>query len=209
MIKVHMLALGSLQTNCFIVADTQAKAAVVIDPADQVDEIMKVIKDNSYTVHEILATHAHFDHVLASKSLKAQTGAPFKLHAADVPMLQHVQQIAMQFGMQVEEAAAHDGTLDEGDVIEVEGIKLETLFTPGHSPGHISFVLHTEKIVFSGDCVFMGSIGRTDLPGADHRTLIDSITQKILPLGDDFTICPGHGPTTTVGQERRSNPFLQ
>ncbi len=209
LIKIHMLTLGQLQTNCFIVADTDTNEAVVIDPADQVDEIMQVITSNDYTVREILATHAHFDHILASKPLKKQTGAPFRLHEFDVPMLQHVQQIAQQFGLRVPEAARHDDTLTEGDVVEVGAIRLETLFTPGHSPGHLSFVLHAEKVVFSGDCLFMGSIGRTDLPGGDHQMLIDSITQKILPLGDDFTVCPGHGPTTTIQQERRHNPFLQ
>jgi hydroxyacylglutathione hydrolase len=207
-IEVHTLTLGALQTNCYVVADTAIKKAIIIDPADEASKILALIKDGGYQVCEILATHAHFDHVLASQPLKAATGALFRLHSYDVGQLKNAQQIAAMFGIDAPDAAAHDGTVNEGDFIEVGAIKLETFFTPGHSPGHVIFVLRSEQLVFGGDCLFAGSIGRTDLPGGDYATLLTSIFEKILPLGDAFTIYPGHGPATTIAQERLYNPFL-
>ncbi len=207
-VKVHMLTLGMLQTNCFVVADTDSKEAVVIDPADEAPKILQVLQNEGYTVREILLTHAHFDHVLASKPLKEATNAPLRLHADATDHLKNTRQVAAMFGMNAPEPATHDGTLDEGDVIEFGDVKLETLYTPGHAPGHVTFVLRSEKVVISGDCLFMSGIGRTDLPGGDYRMLMTSIFEKLIPLGDDFTVCPGHGPTTTIEHERRTNPFL-
>ncbi|MBI5929406.1 MAG: MBL fold metallo-hydrolase [Chloroflexi bacterium] len=207
-IKIHMLPLGALQTNCYIVADPDSHEAIIIDPSDEAPKILEVVQREGYVVREILATHAHFDHILASKPVKDATHAPFRLHAADVPQLQHAQQIAEMYGITAPEPATHDGTLDEGTVIEVGAIKLETYFTPGHSIGHVSYVLRSEQVVFSGDCLFAGSIGRTDLPGGDFPTLMHSIFDKLVVLGDEFTVCSGHGPTTTIGEERQTNPFL-
>lgn len=207
-IKIHMLTLGALQTNCYIVADLESLEAIIIDPADEASKILALIDQQKYTVRHILATHAHFDHILAAKPVKEATGAPFRLHADDVGQLIHLQSIAAMFGINAPEPAEHDGTIDEGDIIEVGAIKLETFFTPGHSPGHVIFVMRSEKVVFGGDCLFAGSIGRTDLPAGDYKTLMTSIFEKMIPLGDDFTVCSGHGPTTTIGEERSSNPFL-
>ncbi len=207
-IKIHLLPLGALQTNCYVVADTDTHEAVIIDPSDEAPKILEVVQREGYQVREILATHAHFDHVLASKPVKEATQAPFRLHAADVPQLRHAQQIAAMYGITAPEPATHDGTVDEGTVIEVGAIKLETFFTPGHSPGHVSYVLRSEQVVFSGDCLFAGGIGRTDLPGGDYPTLMYSIFDKLVVLGDEYTVCSGHGPTTTIGEERQSNPFL-
>lgn len=207
-IKIHMLPLGALQTNCYLVADLESLDAIIIDPSDEAPKILEVIQREGYTVREILATHAHFDHVLASKPIKEATQAPFRLHAADVPQLAHAQQIAEMYGLTAPEAASHDGTVEEGTVIEVGSIRLETFFTPGHSPGHVSFVLRSEQVVFSGDCLFAGAIGRTDLPGGDFATLMRGIFDKLVVLGDEFTVCSGHGPMTTIGQERQTNPYL-
>ncbi|MCQ3930396.1 MAG: MBL fold metallo-hydrolase [Chloroflexi bacterium] len=207
-IKIHLLPLGALQTNCYIVADTDTHEAVIIDPSDEAPKILEVVQREGYGVREILATHAHFDHVLASKPVKDATQAPFRLHAADVPQLQHAQQIATMYGITAPESATHDGIVDEGTVIEVGSIRLETYFTPGHSPGHVSYVLRSEQVVFSGDCLFAGGIGRTDLPGGDYPALMHSIFDKLVVLGDEYTVCSGHGPTTTIGEERQSNPFL-
>lgn len=207
-IKIHILTLGALQTNCYIVADTDTADAIIIDPSDNAPAILNVIQTESYTVREILATHAHFDHVLASKPVKESTNAPFRLHATDVGQLKNMQKIANSFGISAPEPAQPDTTIDEGDTIEVGAIKLETLFTPGHSPGHVVFVMRSDNVVFGGDCLFAGGIGRTDLPGGDAPTLMNSIFDKILPLGDQYTVCPGHGPTTTIAQERATNPFL-
>jgi hydroxyacylglutathione hydrolase len=207
--KIHMLTLGMVQTNCYIVGDEQTGDAVVIDPSDNAAEILAVVKKSGWTVREILATHAHFDHVLAVRDLKAATGAPFRLHQADLPLLQSLPETVQMFtGMTVPPAPAPDGFVEEGDSIRAGSIRLDVLFTPGHSPGHVSYVLDEDAVVFSGDCLFLGSIGRTDLPGADQTTLMKSIFGKLLPLGDEFTIAAGHMQTTTIGRERMSNPFL-
>jgi hydroxyacylglutathione hydrolase len=206
-ITIHQLSLGKLQTNCYVVRDENTHDAIIIDPSDEAPRILAAVE--GYTVREILLTHAHFDHVLASGPVKAATNAPLRIHAADVPQLEHAQQIAMVYGISAPEPATHDHTLNEGDIIEVGNITLETIYTPGHSPGHVCFILRSEKAVFCGDCVFQGSIGRTDLPGANGSELMQSIFDKILPIGDDFRLYPGHGPATTIDTERKRNPFLQ
>lgn len=207
-IQVHMLALGALQTNCYIVADTNTKEAIIIDPSDEPQAILQVIQREGYTVREILATHTHFDHVLASRPVKAATHAPFRIHADGVNQLARSQQIAHMYGLPAPEPATPDGFISEGDVIQYGAIHLDTVFTPGHSAGHVSFILRSEKAVFSGDCLFRGSIGRTDLPGGDLNVLMESIYLKLVPLGDDFVVYSGHGPKTTIGAERQHNPFL-
>ena len=207
-IKIHMLTLGALQTNCFIVADTATKDAIIIDPSDEAPRILQDIEEHEYTVQYILATHGHFDHVLAAQPVKEATGAPFLIHELDIPMLERSQETAKGYGLPAPDPATHDNTISVGDVFEAGSIKLETLFTPGHAPGHVSFVLASNDVVLSGDCLFAGGIGRTDLPGGDYQTLMTSITQKLLPLGDNYTVCPGHGPTTTIGQERATNGYV-
>ncbi len=207
--KIEILTLGLVQTNCYIVGDEQSGDAVVIDPSDNAPQILAAVKRNGWTVREILATHAHFDHVLAARELKAATGAPFRLHKLDVPQLQALPQVVQMFtGMTVPPAPEPDSFVDEGDTISAGSIRLEVLFTPGHSPGHVSYVLRDDAVVFSGDCLFLGSIGRTDLPGGDMNALMKSIFGKVLPLGDEFTVAAGHMQTTTIGRERMSNPFL-
>jgi hydroxyacylglutathione hydrolase len=207
--KVEMLTLGLVQTNCYIVGDEASRDAVVIDPSDNAPEILAVVKRNGWTVREILATHSHFDHVLAVRDLKAATGAPFRLHQADLPQLRNLPHVVEMFtGQTVPPAPEPDAFVDEGDTIAVGSIRLDVLFTPGHSPGHVSYVLHDDAVVFSGDCLFLGSIGRTDLPGGDLKTLMKSIFGKLLPLGDEYTVAAGHMQTTTIGRERMSNSFL-
>jgi glyoxylase-like metal-dependent hydrolase (beta-lactamase superfamily II) len=207
-IKVHMLPLGMLQTNCFIVADDETLEAIVIDPADQASQILQLIESENYVVKEVLATHGHFDHVLAARPLCEATNAPFRIHKRDVPHLQRSQQIAQGYGISASIPMEPDSGIESGDVFEAGNIRLETRFTPGHSPGHVSFVLASENVVFSGDCLFSGGIGRVDLPGGDYATLMTSIERELLPLGDDFTVCCGHGPTTTIGRERVMNGYV-
>ncbi len=208
-IKIHMLTLGLVQTNCYVVGDVENGEAIVIDPADNAPAILDVIRREGWTLRHILATHAHFDHVLAVGDLKAATGAPFSLHREDLPVLETVPQLMELFtGQTVSPVPAPDQFVVEGDTITVGAINLDVLFTPGHSPGHVSYVLADAAVVFSGDCLFLGSVGRTDLPGADHATLMRSIFGKLLPLGDEFTVAAGHMQTTTIGRERVSNPFV-
>lgn len=207
-IQIHMLTLGALQTNCFIIGDAGAKEAIVIDPSAEAEKILDVVKHEDYTVHEILITHGHFDHVLAAGPLKEVTQAPLRIHSADIPSLNQAQSIAKMYGLPSPPPASHDSLIEPGDVFEVGDIKLETVFTPGHSPGHVSFILASEQAVFSGDCLFAGGIGRTDLPGGNYEQLMQSIEEQLLVLDDAYTVCCGHGPLTTIGNERRTNPFI-
>jgi hydroxyacylglutathione hydrolase len=209
-IEIKILTLGIVATNAYIVGDTETKEALIIDPVDNAPLLFKTAQESGWTIKLILATHGHFDHVLASKELKALTEAPFYIHSEDVFWLEQMPQQGIMFtGHPFPEAAQPDRLLTtESETIELGAIKLETIFTPGHAPGHISFYIRNHKVVFSGDCLFAGSIGRTDLPRADYQTLMESIFDKLLPLGDDIHVLPGHNEPTTIGKERLSNPFL-
>ena len=207
-IQIHMMALGMLPTNAYVIADEDTRNAILIDPSDEPHQIINLLEEQNYTVKEILATHGHFDHVLASQALKDYTKAPFRIHQADVDFLANAQEVARAYGIKAPPPAEPDAFITAGEIFEVDSIRLATLFTPGHAPGHVSFVLASEEAVFSGDCLFAGSIGRTDLPGADYDTLMKSITKQLLSLGDDYKVYNGHGPVTTIGRERQTNPFV-
>jgi len=210
-IEIKMMTLGAIGTNAYLVGDTETNRAVLIDPVDNADVIVKTAEESGWTIDLILATHAHFDHVLASKALKEMTGAPFYVHEECVPWLERLPESGKRFGLgQFPEAATPDRFLTtESEEIELDSIKFKTLYTPGHSPGHISFYMAEHDVVFSGDALFSGSIGRTDLPGSDYETLMKSIFTQLLPLGDDVTVLSGHGSPTTIGREKRVNPFIQ
>lgn len=209
-IEIRSLTLGIAATNCYIIGDTTTGSAVVIDPVDEAQLIYDTARSAGWSVRLILATHGHFDHVLASRELKALTGAPFCIHGDDLFFLKGLPQQGIMFtGRPFPEAAEPDRLLtNEPEVIEMDGIRLETIFTPGHAPGHVSFFLRDHRTVFSGDCLFAGSIGRTDLPGGDYDTLMNTIFNRLLPLGDDVRVLAGHMQPTTIGDERRSNPFV-
>lgn len=208
-IEILKLTLGPIQTNCYILGDTESGLAVVVDPVDRASLIAKTAQEQGWTIREILATHGHFDHIMASADLKQITGAPFRVHRLDLPLVQTLPQATMAWlGIEVPPAAEPDGFVEEGDVIEVGAIRLEVLFTPGHAPGHVSYVLRSENVVLSGDVLFRGSIGRTDLPGSDYETLMHAIVDKLLPLGDSTIVLPGHMDNTTIGAERATNPFI-
>lgn len=204
---VEPLTLGMLQTNCYLVADEATGDAVVIDAADDAPAIVRAAQARGWAIRRILATHAHFDHILGVTELRNLTGAPFSIHRADLGMLHLMQQGTLIFlGIQSPPPPQPDSFLEDGDVVEVGSGRLQVIFTPGHSPGGISFY-DGERALFAGDCLFAGSIGRSDL-GGDFDTLIRSIRERLFPLGDDVVVYPGHGPTTTIGQERRTNPFV-
>lgn len=198
---------GPLACNCYIVGDAATKQVVVIDPGGAPEELAALIQRNGWTVTGIVATHAHFDHILAAQSLRSLTGAPFHLHRADRPLLDWWEESGSFFlGADLPPAPDVDNDASEGDKIAAGEVALEILHTPGHSPGSISLV--GEAIVFSGDTLFADSIGRTDLPGGDTDALLSSVRDKLFPLGDELPVYPGHGPATTLGTERRSNPFV-
>jgi glyoxylase-like metal-dependent hydrolase (beta-lactamase superfamily II) len=193
--------------NCFIVGCENTKTAVVIDPGDEADKILMALAESQLTVKYIINTHGHFDHVGANKKMKGVTGAEILIHAADADMLEQISIASRAFGMSVEDSPPADRTIAEGDKITFGDITLNVIHTPGHSLGGIS--LSTDGVVFVGDSLFYGSIGRTDFPGGDYNTLISSIKNKLFPLGDDVVVYTGHGPSTTIGQEKRMNPFLK
>jgi glyoxylase-like metal-dependent hydrolase (beta-lactamase superfamily II) len=208
-IKTLMMTLGIADTNCYVVGDEVSKEAVIIDAPADAPRILASIEKEGWTVREILLTHAHFDHVLAVSDLKAATGATVRLHRDDLSLLRELPLWMKQItGETVPTPPDPDVFVDEGDVITVGEMRFDVLFTPGHAPGHVAYVLHSERVVFSGDCLFLGSIGRTDLPGGDHAMLMNSIMKKLMPLPEDYTVACGHGQTTTLMRERMSNPYI-
>lgn len=209
-IEIKRRMLGVAQTNAYVVGDTETKEALVIDPVDDAPLLYNLAQEAGWTIRFILATHAHFDHVLASKKLKEMTGAPFVIHEDCVPWLEQLPRQGELFGLGAfPEAAEPDRLLTNApETIELGAIRLETIYTPGHAPGHISFYMREQNIVFSGDTLFAGSIGRADLPGASYDVLMHSIMEKLVPLGDETEVLAGHMQPTTIGRERQNNPFL-
>jgi glyoxylase-like metal-dependent hydrolase (beta-lactamase superfamily II) len=200
------LIVGPLQVNCFILADEKTKEAVVIDPGDDAQAILKIIKEKDLKVKYIVNTHAHFDHVGANKAIKEATGAELLLHEADAPLLAAAANQSRSFGMDPVSSPAADRYVKQGDVLTAGEVSLKVLHTPGHTPGGISLL--EEGLVFTGDALFAGSIGRADFPGGDLLTLIRSIRTQLMTLPDNTKVFSGHGPATTIGEERRENPFL-
>ncbi len=209
-IEIKVLNLGIAATNCYIVADSETGNALVIDPVDNAPLILETAREAGWTIKLILATHGHFDHVLASKGLKELTDAPFYIHEQGPYWLDSLPEQGKRFtGQEFPAAATPDRFLKgDGESIELDSIKLETIYTPGHAQDHIAYYLADQKLLFGGDCIFAGSIGRTDLPFGDYETLMRSIFEKILPLGDDVRILPGHMQPTTIQRERQTNPYL-
>ncbi|MGQ9674752.1 MAG: MBL fold metallo-hydrolase [Chloroflexota bacterium] len=203
---VEMLTVGQLQTNCFIVVCEDTRKAVVIDPGGDARIILNAVKRLQADVQYVVDTHGHFDHTLANDEVKEATGARLGIHPSELPVLKSsLQGMAAWLRIKLPDTKP-DFFLNEGDELKVGNITFRILHTPGHSPGHITLV--TDGKAFVGDCLFYQGIGRTDLPGGSYDQLMDSIHNKLLPLGNDTVVYPGHGPITTIGQERRMNPWL-
>lgn len=200
------LETGPLMVNCFIVGDEESREAAVIDPGGHVEQIMSRIDAHGLKVKYIINTHSHWDHVGGNGDLKERTGAPILIHEAEASMLEHTGATAMLFGVQVPPSPPADQLLKEGDIVEVGSIKMKVLHVPGHSPGGMALVF--DEVAIVGDAIFAGSIGRTDLPGGNYEQLISNVREKILILPDETKILSGHGPKTTVGREKRYNPFF-
>jgi hydroxyacylglutathione hydrolase len=200
------LTVGPIMANCYIVGCEETKVAAVIDPGDEADRILIVLAEAGLTVQTIINTHGHFDHVSANQRMKEATGAELLIHTLDAPLLSQLSTTAAAWGMSSEDSPPPDRTIAHGDVVQVGNIALKVIHTPGHTPGGIS--LHSNKAVFVGDTLFAGSIGRTDFPGGDFGVLKTSIQEKLFTLNDDVTVYPGHMGLTTIGQEKRTNPFV-
>ncbi len=205
MVKIYPLVVGRLQTNCYILQS--GKEAIVIDAGDEADRIRRFLTDMGTKPKMIIATHTHFDHVLGVQGLRAETSAPFLIHKDDLPMLESMQTRVQQImGFKVPPPPKVDSYLKEGDQLTLGDETIRVIHTPGHSPGSIS--LAGKSYVFTGDALFNKSIGRTDLPGGDYETLIRSIKKKLFELSDNTIVYPGHGPETTIGDEKLANPFV-
>lgn len=203
---INKLTVGPIQANCFIIGCEDTHEAAVIDPGDEADRILLALSESKLTLKCIINTHGHFDHVGANKRLKETTGASIMIHPLDAPMLDQLSASAASWGMSADNSPAPDRTIDDGDVVEFGNISLKVIHTPGHSPGGVS--LHTGDHVFVGDTLFAGSVGRTDLPGGDPSVLKASIQNKLFTLGDHVKVYPGHMGDTTIGQEKKFNPFV-
>jgi glyoxylase-like metal-dependent hydrolase (beta-lactamase superfamily II) len=204
----EILPVGMLQCNCSILGDEASGEAIVVDPGDDIPRILAILAHHKLTVKQILITHAHIDHIAGAARLKAVTGAPILYNQFDLPLIKMMDIQAGWLGVATPEVRPPDDTLEDGRVIAISGITGNILHTPGHTQGSVCLHLPEKNLVLAGDTLFAGSVGRTDLPSGDGRTLIRSIHEKLLTLPDSTVVVPGHGPNTTIGAERESNPFL-
>lgn len=203
-----MATVGQLQENCFICNVDGSDRAIVVDPGEEADRLLQAIRDESLSVEAILLTHTHFDHVGAVAALARETGAPVWCPELEVEILANINDYVFG-GFGPFEAYEADHTVAGGETLEVAGLTLEVLFVPGHSPGHVAYYSAEHGVLLGGDVLFAGSVGRTDLPGGDHQTLLESIAMLLQRLPGETQVLPGHMGPTTLHAERRTNPFLQ
>ena len=197
---------GAFAENAYLVSCVGSGKAIIVDPGGAIGDLLRVAEESSLEVVEIVLTHAHIDHVDGAAEAKRRTRAPITVHPADEQLYQAAPLQGQWFGVHVDPLPPLDGYLADGGRVTFGSCSLQVRFTPGHAPGHV--ILVGDGIALVGDCVFLGSIGRTDLPGGDLETLMSSIRQRILTLPDETVLYPGHGPETTVGHERATNPYL-
>jgi len=203
------LPVGMLGCNCSVIGDESSREAIVIDPGDDVSGIMAILQRHGLTAKTIVITHAHIDHIGGAQKLRALTGAPVYMHEADKTLSDRLDMQAAWLGVETPEDPGIDLPAHEGDVLRVGGIEARVLHTPGHTPGSISLYLPLESSLIAGDTLFNGSVGRTDLPGGDPDRMARSIRAKLYVLPDDTIVFPGHGETTSIGHEKRHNPFVR
>jgi len=213
----EVFPVGLLQCNCSILGDERSGEAIVVDPGDDIPRILAILQRHNLRVTQILITHAHIDHIAGAARLKALTGAPILYNSRDLDLVKIMDMQASWLGLaRAPDVPPPDDTLDEGRIITLATapdstkppIAAHVLHTPGHTQGSVCLYLPDHSLLLAGDTLFAGSVGRTDLPGGDTNTLLRSIHHKLLPLPDATVVIPGHGPSTTIGDERATNPFL-
>jgi glyoxylase-like metal-dependent hydrolase (beta-lactamase superfamily II) len=204
---LETLTVGPFQENCYVIGDGETGA--IVDPGDEAARIALAVEQTGLEIGQILVTHAHIDHVGAVAALADEYACPVLMHAEAEPMLQQLPTQAMMMGLRFGKVPAVDRHIQDGEILEVGSLRLESLYTPGHAPGHLAFYVESEGLVLSGDALFAGSVGRTDLFGGDMEVLVRSINERLLTLPDETRVYPGHGPQTTIGEERAYNPFLR
>jgi len=205
----EILIVGPLQCNCSILGDEVSREAIVVDPGDDISRIAATLEKHHLTVKQIIVTHAHIDHIAGAQRLKRLTGAPILYNQNDLPLVKMMDIQAMWLGVPTPEVAPPDASLEDGQVVSITGLTGSILHTPGHTEGSVCLYLPQQELLLAGDTLFAGSVGRTDLPGGNTQKLLQSIRDSLLPLPDEVTVIPGHGPKTTIGEERQSNPFIQ
>ena len=205
----EIIPVGMLQCNCSIFGDEQTREALVVDPGDEITRILQVLKRHGLTVKGIVITHAHIDHIGGAQKLKKATGAPVYMNPDDAELQKMMEVQAGWLGVETPDAVEIDSPAMDGGKLVVGATEFHVLHTPGHTQGSISLWIPSEGKLVAGDTLFRDSIGRTDLPGGDSRQILRSIHQKLLPLPEETVVIPGHGEKTTLGREKRFNPFLQ
>jgi len=206
-VSIQQYRLGPMGNNTYVIVDDATKEAAIVDPSFESDQLLPELQEKGLTLRYLLLTHAHFDHVIGNAFYASTVGLPIALHRADLPLLRALPEQGRMFGVPVEPSPDPTIWLEEGKPLTLGETTIQVLFTPGHSPGSVTFLVDDAAIV--GDVLFAGSIGRTDLPGASHQTLLDSIRTRLLTLPDETRVLPGHEDETTIGEERRNNPFLR
>ena len=204
----EIFPVGPLQCNCSIVGDEQTREAMVVDPGDEIEQVLAVLQKHRLTVKQIVITHAHIDHIGGAAKLRRLTGAPVLLNANDQMLLKMLDVQASWIGMRPPEDPVIDGSVTTGDKLKTGSLVANVLHTPGHTEGSICLYFAEDKKLIAGDTLFAGSIGRTDLPGGSYKKIMESLRGPVLALPDETIVVPGHGPLTTIGEERDSNPFL-
>ena len=211
MAEIQQFLFSPFHENTYVVHENGE--AIIIDPGcfekAEEDQLTQFLKDKGLTATRLINTHCHLDHIFGNRFVREHFKLPLEIHPEEKPILEAVDSFASAFGVPAPNSPAADRFIHEGDKVQVGQTNLEVLLTPGHSPGHISLFSREGRYILSADVLFQGGIGRTDLPGGNYDVLINTIQEKLLPLGEDIRVYPGHGPITTIGEEKASNPFLQ